>query len=349
MKSPYFLQKCGQSLLRTDPLKAREQMSEGAESLPGRKQAQRIISGFKFEDGAVIDLRISYWTAGELNREGSNALLLSHGASGNRDWAIPFCRTGGAFDPTDHFVISVDLPGGGDSSRLSRDAGFPERYTLRDLTNALEAFLEAIGAKRNVLFCGVSVSTLIGFDLAAKRSDLMGGAVLWNCAVRCDGYAQGAIEALVATLALDGGPAGMSAAVKAFYPSLTGRAMLAESSPATRAQLTDHIASGWIARWTAPEIVARYVGTITGDVTALHGGEPILAKKLTNPMLLLPSSSDHLLPAASVEAFAKNVPAINVAVCQSDRGHQSTSAPADSPEFKFYDTHTSAFFAGLKT
>ena len=311
---------------------------------PQPQQKRQTIPNFRFEDGTTLDLQIAYWSMGALNADGSNVLLVCHGASGSRDWALPFCRPGGAFDPTTRLVVSVDLPGGGDSSRQRDNPHFPSHYSLRDLTNAMSVFLDAIGAKRHVVYSGVSVSTLIGFDLTALRPDFIAATALWNCAVRCDGYAQGAIDALVSILNLDSGPAGMSAAVQSFYPSLTGRDLLAVSSQTVRAQATQHIAKGWVERWTASEIVARYVGTISGDVTALHGGEIALAQKLTRPLLLLPSSSDQLLPATSILEYAKRLPSARTEVCKSDLGHQSTSAPAGSPEFIFYDSQTANFF-----
>lgn len=318
-------------------------MSEKLAEQPSHTQAKYTVKAFRFEEGTVVDLSIGYWTMGEINADGSNAMLLSHGASGNRDWALPHCRSGRAFDPAGRFVISIDLPGGGDSSRLSATPGFPARYTLHDLTSALAALLDGLGVKRDVLFSGVSVSTLVGLDLAATRPELFRAMALWNCGARCDGYARSVIDAVAAILTIDSGPAGMRAAVQSFYPSLTGRDRLAATDAAERAKTVGRIAEGWVKRWRADEIIARYLGTIGGDVPAIHGGEQALAARIACPILWLPCSSDQLLPAASIAAFAEHVPTSQIAVCQSDRGHQSTSAPEGSPEFKFYDGHTADF------
>ncbi len=136
----------------------------------------------------------------------------------------------------------------------------------------------------------------------------------------------------------------MKAAVQSFYPTLTGRDRLAATEAAERAEIVQRIADGWIGRWHADEIVARYLGTIEGDVPAIHGGEHALAAKLDCPILWLPCSSDQLLPASAIVAFAKHVPAGRVKVCSSDRGHQSTSAPVGSLEFEFYDDVIAGFF-----
>ena len=320
-----------------------------SQSAPGgaatRQQARHTLEGFEFQDGTVLDLEIAYWTMGTLDSEGGNTMLLSHGASGSRDWALPFCRSGGAFDPADRFVVSIDLPGGGDSSRASTSPGFPARYALRDLTNAVAGLLEALGAKRDTIFGGVSVSTLVGLDLAALRPELFGAMALWNSGTRGDGYAQGVIDGVAAILAIDGGPAGMRAAVESFYPSLTGRAKLARMDKAERAEKTEHIAQGWIARWRADELTARYLGTINGDVAALHGGEAALAHRLACPILWLASSSDQLLPAHAIATFAASVPVGRCEICQTDEGHQSTGQHPDTPEFAFYDGRTAAFLS----
>ncbi len=312
---------------------------------PVHTQAVQVIEGFAFEDGTVLDLEIAFWMIGEIDRHGGNVLLLSHGASGNRDWALPHCGQGQAFDPAGRFVVSVDLPGGGDSSRASTTPGFPERYTVHDLTNAMSMLLDRLGARRNVLFAGVSVSTLIGLDLAASRPDLLGAAALWNCGARCDGFAKAVATAVASILALDGGPRGMKAAVESFYPSLTGRSRLAAMDEQERMQTIGRIADGWMVHWRADELSARYTGTIGGDVMAIHGGEQALAAKLACPLLFLPSSSDQILPADAIAAFAELVPGAEVAVCQTDRGHQSSGAPEGTPEFGFYDGRTRDFFA----
>ncbi len=162
-------------------------MGDDTSVKPVPVQATHTVERFKFQGGAVFDLMIGYRTIGELNADGSNIMLLSQGASGTRDWALPHCHSGGAFDPAGRFIVSVDLPGGGGSSRLSTDPGFPARYTMHDLTKALAALLDALGARRTVLFCGVSVSTLVALDLAATRPELFGAMVLWNASVQCDG------------------------------------------------------------------------------------------------------------------------------------------------------------------
>lgn len=136
----------------------------------------------------------------------------------------------------------------------------------------------------------------------------------------------------------------MKAAVQSFYPTLTGRDKLAATEAAERAKIVEPIADGWIKRWRADEIIARYLGAIGGDVLAIHGGEQALAAKTACPILWLPCSSDQVLPASAIAASAEHLPASRVALCRSHRGHQSTSAPAGSPEFEFYGRHTADFF-----
>ena len=69
-----------------------------------------------------------------------------------------------------------------------------------------------------------------------------------------------------------------------------------------------------------------------------------LAAKIACPILWLPRSSDQLLPASAIGAFAEHLLAGRLAVCRLDRDHQSTSAPVGSPEFEFYGSHTADFF-----
>ena len=97
-----------------------------------------LVPAFDFENGAGLDcMKVGYSTYGALNADRSNAVLVTHGTSQNRDVYKPFIGAGKAFDTDRYFVIAVDGIGGGLSSQPSDGLGpgFP-RYTVRDMVRA---------------------------------------------------------------------------------------------------------------------------------------------------------------------------------------------------------------------
>jgi homoserine O-acetyltransferase len=306
------------------------------------------IDNFGFRDGASIDgLSIAYWTKGRLNADRSNAVFLCHGASGGRNWAQPFCRVGGAFDPDRWYLISADIPGGGDSSRASNDPGFPASYAIGDLTAAVAALVEHLEITSLRAFCGQSMGSLIGLDLASQRPDLVRGLALWSCGYRCDGYGRAVIEALRAILNLDGSAAGMRAAIAAYLPVLVDRGLLAGMSRSARSELVEKVAEDWTGNWRADELIARYSAVAECDLAAHCGGESSLAARIHCPVLFLPCSSDTLFPPAQIATLARLMPNADVRVLPTDYGHIATTRPPGTSEFSFFDRETATFLFGL--
>jgi homoserine O-acetyltransferase/O-succinyltransferase len=320
-----------------------------AEQLERRQQVFRTRD-FHFEGGALLqELRIAYWTAGRLNPAGDNVLFLCHGASGNRDWALPFCDAGGAFDADRWFIISADMPGGGGSSRSSTDPAFPALYSLADLSAATALLLEDVGIGAVRAFCGASMAGLIGLDLAYRRPELVQGLALWVTNYRSDGFARALTESLVGILQLDGSETGMRAAVGAFFPALAGRKMIADMSPQALAALLNNVAREWSANWRAQELIARYAAVGGCDLASRYGGIASLAAGLKCPTAFLQSSSDMIYPPADAQALAALMPRGEVQTLSTQHGHVAPAAPPGSAEFSFFNERTAAFLDALSS
>jgi len=317
---------------------------------PAQRQTEHVfrIENFRFANGPPIErLNIAYWTMGRLNAARDNAIFLCHGASGTRDWAKPFCRTGGAFDPDRWYVISADMPGGGGSSRPRNEPAFPASYGIGDLTAAVAALVEGLEIASLRAFCGQSMGSLIGLDLAFQRPELVCGLVLWACGYRCDGYARAVVDALRAVLTLDGSEAGMRAAVAAFLPTLVDRELLATMSPSVRVTLVETLAEDWAANWRADELIARYTAVAECDLAARCGGESALAAAIRCPVLWLPASGDRILPSEQAVTLAKLMPAAAVRLLMTVCGHMAGAAAPGTPEFSFFDRETAEFLTRL--
>lgn len=302
---------------------------------------------FHFEGGArVQDMRVAYWTAGKLRPSRDNVLLLCHGASGNLDWAQPFCRPGGAFDPAQWFIVSADMPGGGGSSRRRDDPDFPAAYAIGDLGTAAIRLLDRLDLPSAVI-CGPSMASLIGLDLARRAPDRVRGLALWVGSYRSDGYARAIAEAVGAILNLGLGRASLRAAAAAFVPLLAGREMIARMGRAELDATLDAVCRDWERNWHPQELASRYAAVAACDLGRLHGGEAALASAVRCPTLFLQASSDGIFGSEDVLRLAALMPRAEVQVLETALGHIAPSAPPSTPEFAFFDGRTAAFLEQL--
>lgn len=313
---------------------------------PARTERTIEVDGFVFAGGERIDrLTLSCWTMGTLNDRRDNALLLCHGASGGKDWALPYCRAGGAFDPDRYFIVSLDMPGGGASSRRQSDTAFPASYAIGDLATATIALLDGLGIHRVAAFAGASMASLVGIDLAFRFPDRVGALALWTGSYRSDGFARGISDSVGAVLDLDRSQAGFRAAAGAFLPALSGRAALAEMPPERMNPFLDMIAAQWFQSWRADELAARYHAVGHCDLAAIHGGRDRLAAGIACPLLLLQADSDQIFDMADARAFVDGTPAGRMEVIETPMGHLAPAAPPNSAEFTFFDQTTARFLA----
>lgn len=122
----------------------------------------------------VADAQLSYCTYGELNAEGSNAVLYptSYGArQGDIAWAV-----GPVLDPQRHFIVIVDMLGNGLSSSPSHGAmGLAESgWVIRhsDNVRAQRRLLrERFGIERLALIYGWSMGAQQGYQWAVDHPE----------------------------------------------------------------------------------------------------------------------------------------------------------------------------------
>lgn len=332
-----------------------------APGMPPRRDLVHVIPEFIFESGARLRaLQIAYSTYGTLNAARDNAILLSTNASGLRQWATPFIRDGGAFDPSRFFIISVDAIGGGGSSKPSDGLGldFP-RYTIRDLVNAQHHLItQRLELATLQAVAGPSMASLVGIEWAARFPQFVRALALWTPGVRCDAMGRAMIDALCAVITFDpvyesgryrSQPVeGFRRAGTVFFPHLLSRQFLDAIPTSEQARLQRMVGETWAANWDANDLIYRY-GAVAGcDLPAQYGGLEALAKAVRCPTLLVPCSSDQLFTMAALQPFAERLPDVTWAPLQSDKGHFAAALPAGTPEFDFFDRTTARFFDQLR-
>src|SRR5438045_9466930 len=107
-------------------------------------------------------MRVGYATDRTLNAARTNAILVTHGASGTRTSNAPLIGSGKAYDTDKYFVVTVDAIGGGNSSQPKDLLGskFP-KYTIRDMVRAQHDLLtKGLGLTHLVAVGGPSMGEI---------------------------------------------------------------------------------------------------------------------------------------------------------------------------------------------
>ena len=142
---------------------------------------------FTLENGTTLrDVPVAYQTWGSLNAAGTNAVLACHALTGDTDvsdWWNGLLGPGRALDPTDDFVVCLNVPGSpyGSVSPLTENpesgepygAAFPV-FTTRDTVHLHRRALEQLGVRRVACAIGGSMGGMHVLEWAFETTD--GGA-----------------------------------------------------------------------------------------------------------------------------------------------------------------------------
>ncbi len=193
-------------------------------ALVGVEKRMFTTKNFTFESGqALPEMTLAYETYGRLDRDGRNAILITHGftsshhaAGTHGDSDQPgfwdgLIGPGKAIDTERYFVVSSNMLGSSYGSTAPRSINpvtgkpygpdFPA-ITLRDIVTAQKAMLDELGVRHLIAVAGPSFGGYQAFQWAVTYPDHMSGIVPVVTAPKGSGGEQ-AVQTLIAQLARD--------------------------------------------------------------------------------------------------------------------------------------------------
>lgn len=175
-------------------------LSEGGTWRFPSHQPLRLDSGAQLEN-----LEIAYRTWGELNAEGTNAVLICHALTGDQHvagthpvsgkpgWWTRLVGPGKPIDPAKHFVICSNVVGGcmGSTGPASTNPATGKAYglsfpviTIADMVRAQAMLIEALGVETLLAVIGGSMGGMQVQQWAADYPDKLFSAVIVASASR---------------------------------------------------------------------------------------------------------------------------------------------------------------------
>ncbi len=170
---------------------------------PGRRRWVRLPGPLPLEAGGELpDVRIAYETWGELDADGSNAVLVLHALTGDSHVAGPagdghttagwwdaLVGPGRVLDPRRWFVVAPNVVGGcqgstGPASSAPDGRPWGSRFplvTVRDSVAAETALADALGVRRWACVVGGSMGGMRALEWAATEPDRVDRLFLLAC------------------------------------------------------------------------------------------------------------------------------------------------------------------------
>jgi homoserine O-acetyltransferase/O-succinyltransferase len=327
------------------------------------KDATYVIPDFTFENGATMkNMKVGYSTWGALNKEGTNAVLVTHATNGIRKSFERYIGPGKAFNTDNYFVIAVDAIGAGLSSAPAEMKGmsFP-RYSIRDMVKAQYELVHT-GLKLNSLLAvgGPSMGSFQALEWGIHYPDFVKGLICIVPGAKASKNFHAIVDAMVATVQLDpnwkGGEyeknpvEGLKRAGMIFVTWLRSDAFFEALKTPEEYQTALMFFGNAYATWDARNWMYRYFASREHDVSKPFNGNMAEALgRIKAKVLLMPSASDRLIPPVNAKEIQKLVKSAVYAEIPSILGHLAYFPPKDdSPEYAFVSSHIAEFLGGIK-
>ena len=306
--------------------------------------------------GVLRNAQLAYQTYGTLSAEGDNVIVMPTFFTGSHRRNEGFFGEGRALDPARHFIISINLFGGGISSSPSNSlaqsaAAFPE-ISFQDNVRAQHRLLtEELGVRQVALVLGWSMAGCQAYHWAVQYPEMVKAILPFCASARTSPHNFVFLEGVKAALCAD--PVWNSgdyttqpveglkafgivyagwAFSQAFYRNQRYRDLGYENTVA----LLEDWANDHAANWDANDLLCKLATWQGGDVSAgpVFGGDLAAALgSVRANTILMPCSQDLYFPPEDNELEARLIQGARVRQVDSEFGHCAAN-PGNSARFQ---------------
>lgn len=325
---------------------------------------------FVTESGAVLPVvRVAYRTWGRLAPDGGNAVLVCHGLTGSADvdaWWPGLIGPGRVFDPERDFLVASNVLGGcygttGPTSPLpSRNEPYRSLFpvvTIRDMVRVQALLLDQLGVPRLQLVVGGSLGGMQVLEWAALYPERVGAIAPMAVSARhsawCIGWSEAQRQAIYQDSNWRGGdylesrPPSTGLAVarmiamctyrsRAGYEARFGRAERAPGRFEVESYLR-HQGQKLVERFDANSYVTLTLAMDSHDLARGRGELDAVLRGITVPALVVGIDSDVLYPLEEQSELARGLAQAELAVIESDHGHDGFLLEAEAVEARLRD------------
>lgn len=310
--------------------------------------ADHVIPRFTLQCGTEIEsLHLRYQVHGELNVDGSNAVLCPTWFAGRHTAATWLTGPGRALDPNRWCVIVVNALGNGESSspsshhQLSVD-GAPVPISLLDNVRAQRALMEALGVHHLHAVIGRSMGAQQALQWCCFFPEMVGGAFVFCGSPRTSAHNRLILEGMEVVL-----EQGLSTQRHEECLITAARIYAAWSlSHGFHERQLWRASAKSAEEWIMANIVANFAHYHPMDLLSLvrtwknadiaenskYGGDLEAAlRAITAPVLLVPISRDQIFPPDDFRMAAALIQGARMQPLDSDWGHRA-GAPGSDPD-----------------
>lgn len=319
-----------------------------------------IQEPFALENGEVLhELEIGFSTFGKLNEAKDNVVWVFHALTANSqplEWWPGLVGSGKWINPDHHFIVCANMLGScyGSSGPLSIDLRKGKPYgkdfplvTVRDMVRAHQLLASYLGIEKIWLGIGGSMGGQQAMEWAIASPDVFENLALIATNARHSAWGiafneaqRMAIKAGLISGSEEGARAGLEAA-RAIgmlsYRSYKGF-VLTQTDPEPK---LDHLKAASYQKYQGLKLSKRFdlhsYIRLTKAMDSHHVGrhrESITAalQQITANTLVIGIKSDFLFPVEEQQLLAQNIPGAQLAVIESDFGHDGFLIEFDTLE-----------------
>lgn len=300
----------------------------------------------------VSNMPITYSTAGQLNADRSNVILVCHALTASsrvQDWWGGLYGPDNVLDPAQYYIICINNMGSPYGSwspmSINPDTGkaygieFPF-FTLRDTSRLHLALLNNLGIAQIALLIGGSCGGNIAQELAYMMGDSIRQLVLMCCSAKESPWVISIHESQRIALHADptfgsdlnGGKEGIRGARAFALPFYRSHASFTIRQTEENDEVIKDFKAASYVRYQGQKFVDRYDpycyfhqlnALDTHNIGRDRGGIPAALSAITAQTLCIGFSSDLLIPVVEQHSLAEHIPNAHYGEVETDFGHDA--------------------------